>query len=258
MAKRKYTTVDDTKVKGDIDSHRGSGKFFKLKEGANYVRILPPVEGLVTPGTYYGLHHQHGFKIEGGFRAIRCLHDKGLWCPVCSMADHFRKLDDDDNKKRARACFSDARYFLNVISGTLNKVEKEITANEEIGVALLQVSNSLFQKCNEHRTGEWGDFTDPKEGYWLNIHGEGEGTSRRYPSVTPSRRGMGPLPEWVEEEEWHDCTSDALVPVKKTSEVVMMLVDRYSDICEVEQILRKAKVLYEKRRGEGKRATPGA
>jgi hypothetical protein len=52
---------------------------------------------------------------------------------------------------------------------------------------------------------------------------------------------MGPLPKWVDLDEAHDLTAKSLVPTKKTGEMVMILIDRYSDVCDVEDILRKAK-----------------
>jgi hypothetical protein len=222
--------IDDDKVKGDVDSHKSGGRFHKLEEGPNYVRVIPPLEGLVQPGTYYGLHHVHGLRSEGAFRTVRCLRDKDWFCPLCAMGDFFRQFDDDDNKKRARNCYSNAKYFLNVILGSSDTKKKVITADEDAGIVMLQISNALFEKCDNHRHGEWGDFTDPDEGYWLNIHGEGSGAARRYPNVSPSRFSMGALPKWVDYDDAHDLTADALVGSKTTREMVMICIDRYGDV----------------------------
>ena len=75
----------------------------------------------------------------------------------------------------------------------------------------------------------------------MNINAEGEGTSRRYPQVTPSKLKMGPLPDWVDYEDAHNLTSDDLIQRKKIAEMVMILVDRYGDVVEVEDILRSVK-----------------
>ncbi len=236
---RKVGKIDDDAVQTDLDSHRGSSMYHKLQEGPNYVRILPPLEDLTSPGKYYGLHHQHGMKLEGGFRSFRCLGDKNLWCPMCAMAEHFRKEEDKSSKDAARACFSSAKYFFNALTGVLS--DGEITPNEDSGIVILQTSNAVFQKFETIRKGEWGDFTDPDEGFWLNIHGEGTGPARRYPSVTPSRKGWGELPEGVDFEEAHDLTSEALVPTKKTGEMVMIMIDRFGDMLDVDTVLRDSK-----------------
>lgn len=249
----KIARIDHERVEKDRADHRaGSSKFFKFKEGNNYVRILPPVEGRVDEGTFYGRHRQHGIKMDGGFRSIRCLEDHGKWCPFCAMAHFFHKRPGEDNSKRARACFNNTRYYLNAITGEVRVTRDKrrvLRPNEETGIVILQISSSLFDKCYEHFTGEWGDFTDPTKGYWLNITAKGEGNSRRYPMVTPSQMNMGKLPSWVDLEDAHDLTSAEMLQDKSASEMVMMLVDRYGDLFEVEDILRSTR----KQRKKGKR-----
>ena len=120
----------------------------------------PPLEGCVDDGAYYGLHHQHGIKLDGGFRSILCLEDEGQWCPFCAMAKYFIALQGEDNKKRARACFNTAKYYLNAITAEL-KLTKEkkrvIIPNEDTGIVILQVSGALFKKCDKHMHGVSGE-----------------------------------------------------------------------------------------------------
>lgn len=241
---RRVSKIDHTQVERDKASHTSGGKFHKFQEGANYVRILPPLEDLVDEGTYYGLHHQHGIKMEGAFRSIKCLQDVDSWCPFCAMAEYFIKLQGADNKKRAQGCFSSAKYFLNAISAELRvgkDKKRNIVPSEDSGITILQISGALFKKCDKHMHGEWGDFTDENDGYWLNINAEGDGTSRRYPQVTPSRLKTGPLPDWVDYDDAYDLTAADLIPLKKTSEMVAILVDRFGDVVDVEDILRNTR-----------------
>lgn len=256
---RRVLKIDDEAIQRDVESHQSGSMFHKLQEGANYLRVLPPLEGLVSTtddgyATYYGLAHQHGMKIDGGFRSIRCPEDKGGWCPFCTMAEYFKMQGDEDSKKRARACFSSAKYFLNAILGKLqehpkDKSRKRIVSREDKGIVIVQLSNSLFKKVDEHRHGEWGDFTSPDRGYWLNIHGTGSGDARRYPNVTPSRFSGGKLPKWVDFDDAHSLIGDALIPTKKTSEMVMIMIDRYSDALDVEGILRKGQRKHKQKKG---------
>jgi hypothetical protein len=203
----------------------------------------------VTPGTYYGLQHQHGRRVEGSFRSFRCLQDLGRWCPQCAAQKILAQRED--LKKAADGMWPGPKYFMNAITGKLSRDKKKIVASEDKGIVLAQVSNSVFSKLEEHRVGDWGDFTDEEDGYWVNISRKGKGQATRYPNVTPSRKSMGPLPDWVDFDDAHDCTDNTLIGTMKASEMVMLLIDSYAEaVPRIEDLLRESRERWKKKAGK--------
>lgn len=247
---RKALSVDRGAVQRDVDSHKGGGKFHTFEEGSNYIRVLPPIEGLCQKSDegafYYGLMHQHGAQVEGRFKSFRCLHDVGKWCPYCSAREIFDEIaktkgeeEGEKFRKAARNFFASPRYALNVIIGKLAKDKKSVVANEDAGIVIVQVSNSLIEKM-EAVADDFGDFYDPEEGFWIVVKRKGTGNETRYPTVLPSRRSMGPLPEWVDFDDAHDLMDPTLVPERKQVDMRMLLIDRYGDVVDdLEDRLKK-------------------
>lgn len=224
----KVMKTDRSKVKRNVAENTGGKKFHQFQEGDNHVRILPGIEGRATPGTYYGLFHQHGTRVEGKFRSFRCLQDLDKWCPWCACRRYFDGKGEELFSKKAKDMLVQTKYFVNAALPDAKKI------------VLLQLSNSVISKLETLADGQWGAFDDPESGYWVNIHREGTGQGTRYPSVTPCKDDQGPLPDWIDLDDAHNLLDRKLCEARSPADMVMLLVDRFGDVDDgVEEALRR-------------------
>lgn len=135
--------------------------FVKLKEGDNIFRFLPIEDDFAI------MIRRH----RVGDKLVRCLRSYGedRDCPVCKVVED---LKDAGNVEQATMLYPKERYYSLV-------VYRDDQKKERIGILAygFQIWNQL---ANLVLDPEWGDFTDYKNGYAINIKREGTGLNTKY------------------------------------------------------------------------------
>jgi hypothetical protein len=157
------------------EAERRKAKFWKLKEGRNVVRILPPWEGADEFYKPYGQHFKIGLE---GKTIVYCPNDTlGLPCPVCDGIKAMWKgadaAGDEELKKRLKDISSTPRFMVNLID------RKEPEKGIQQGDIPKSVMESIWNKMVDPDAGV-GDITDPKAGYDVIIVRRGEGINTKY------------------------------------------------------------------------------
>lgn len=167
------------RIKEDQEKYSGDDRWWKPKAAKSVVRVLPPWSEKAD-GRYYlrgGLHY--GFSVGGRDRAFPCLEisDKGK-CPACIVVRAAKENGDHDdlvNRLRVRI-----KFWVNLIDR--KNPEK---------VLMYGMSKKSWKVLQDAFDDEdYGDPTDPEEGYDLVIGKEGQGIATRYterlrPKSTP-------------------------------------------------------------------------
>jgi len=145
------------KKKKELDSKMSSDSLFiRLEEGDNIFRILPIGDDFYVEVKHHVINR----------KLVVCPTTFGKKCPICQMAD---ELDQDNIEHSLRP---KVRYYSIVV-----------TKKGEVGVlgygasVLKPLLDLLFDSS-------WGDFTDRRKGYAINIRRTGEGLNTSY-SVLP-------------------------------------------------------------------------
>lgn len=196
----------------------GSGKFLKLQEGNNKLRILPKLD---DSGVFWvDLTQHYGFKDDERGRAYACLKAmKGKDCPICQFVDAILKEGGEDNTKLARELRANTTHLMNVVDRSDNTM-KIFSCNAKM----------LRGFLNYVTDEEYGEgVLDPESGYDFTITRTGSGFQTRYsdPRISPKEKPVG-VEDW--EDKLHDL--DAEIEVLSYGELVKSLEDNYGDHIE--------------------------
>lgn len=196
-------------------SEIATGKYFKLKEGRNKLRILPPVDG--SGKFYFEVTHHHGFTDENDrHRAYPCLFAmKREKCPVCKFAKAMEGRDEDIARE--------TRAVTMFMSNIVDRDSGQMRIWSYNAKMLRGIMNYLLND-------DYGpEILDPKNGRDLSIVREGTGFKTRYsdPMISPKTTSIGI-------EDWEEKVSDlaAEVEFKSYAELVKALRDQYSEHIE--------------------------
>lgn len=154
--------------KKKIKSSQGGLGYIVIKEGVIRVRPLPvpPEEepGLEVIQFYFGGD-------LGGFISPASI---GKPCAVYEFYQDAMKGSDKGKKKIAQKIPPKSRFMMAVLKYTDTK-GKEI--DERDSPKLVLMTGGLYQQCIDVfiDADDWGDFTDPVDGYDLKLGREGKG-----------------------------------------------------------------------------------
>jgi hypothetical protein len=174
------------------EAESGDGEFYKMKQGTNTVRILPPAEGADTP---VPKTLQHFIKLPGSDKPIVFVCPRAVKkkCPACEKMDELTAGGNPADYEIAKEFKPKARYFANVID----------RRNPEKGVQLMavgvQVAEQLFALADNQDAG--GDFSDPTEdGFDVIIERTGAGKNDTEYKVFAARK-TSPLgnDDWLDQ-----------------------------------------------------------
>lgn len=148
---------------------RGGGKlpFFTIKEGTTRMRTLPvpPDEEFAVEASYVFIN-----KDLGGFISPTTIGKKCAWTAKYEELKASKKPND---KKLADRMYPKVRFFSPHIRYT-DDAGKEV--DEAAGVKLLLLTNKQYQAMIDYYLdNDYGDFTDPMEGYDLKFKRTGTG-----------------------------------------------------------------------------------
>ena len=166
--------VDEIKKKmASLASKRG--KLWKPRDGKNTIRILPAASkrGL----WFYEASFHYGPNIP-------CLLMADEKCPVCRYKDKLLQSSDDNELEMANELEGKTRILFNIIDLTDED-------SKDGGVQVWGHSETTLQKLMTiWNDPEWGDFTDPLEGYDIIVEktdGRGPEAYKIRPRRNPSK-----------------------------------------------------------------------
>lgn len=220
--------------------NRNSGpgmNFLNLKDGRNVVRILPPRKDsemfYEEVWVHYGVGKNDQNK-NGTMVVCPKTQDENAPCPVCELADEFRKLSkkkDDSYDKQSRSIRRKKRVYYNAISRDedLSVYEKNEegkwinteTGEEESPVKVLGTGIGIFKDILSLIVDpEYGDITDPEEGLDLIITKTGSGQFNTKYDVKTVRKESP-----IGFDEWEECLHDLsqLTKSKSYDEILALM-----------------------------------
>lgn len=194
--KKSYRTNAD-KVREAYAGMQRDTRWWKPKDGKNYIRVLPSWNDSGLFAISAGLHY--GFVLDGRDRAITCLQfnnrfslHKPTKCPVCILIDRMQGSGDTEYKGSISRLRLSPKYWFNIIEKT-----KEGTPVEDAKVHMYGSNRKFFDVIGEaFDEDKYGDITDPEEGHDIIIQKSGSGMGTRYKYfVRPNTTGVG-IPDW--------------------------------------------------------------
>lgn len=157
MAIKKSRAERLKKKKEELRSKGGNGNITFIKEGTIRARLLPISEDddIATEVTQFYL----GAEIKGVFSPATFNEP----CAIMEKYDALKETGDPDDKELAKK-FSPKKKFLAAVI-LMDSSGKKV--DTEKGQTLIQLTNGLYQELIDLYLDEdeWGDMTDPDDGY---------------------------------------------------------------------------------------------
>ena len=182
--------------------------FLALKEGSQYIRILPWRD---EDKEFYAETKIHRVKLaDVNPKNFHCRKIHGEKCPLCDLYYSLWKTGVKDDEDLARKIKPRARYYMNVIDRETGKVK------------ILSVGIMLFQKIlNTILDEDYGDITDVKNGHDFKIIKIMEGQFPKY-DQSQARPKPSEAGSKAEVAEWMDSLHDVhgLVKLEEYDDVV--------------------------------------
>lgn len=148
------------------------GGTWRPEKGKNIIRILPPWS---EEGYWYKDALRHYVPGKGktgeGKGVIPCSANDGSRCAICDMRTKLGESAKPSRQKMADELKPSREYYVNLVD--MN--------NADAGVQVGRLAESVINKLLEYMLEpEWGDFTDPHEGYNVILTRTGEGLKTQY------------------------------------------------------------------------------
>ncbi len=169
----------ETKQRLQEESQRTLLPMYKIKEGINKIRILPPWSEAGEVG-YQSASH---WRIPPNDRMFNCLKAINKECPLCEMVKVMRQKagTNKELKKKANEFSAKKSVYYNVI----------VRGEEEKGVQIMRSGSRLFENILSYLYDEdYDDVTDIDNGMDATIERSGQGLDTSYtvkfgPKQTP-------------------------------------------------------------------------
>jgi len=175
------------------ERRRTDSLFIKFEEGDNIFRFLP------IGDLFYKEVYKH--RVKNKFYVCPKTFGEDKNCPICEKVALLR---EEGQLEEARELAAVGRFYSVVV--------KKVENGEQIGI--ISYGNSIWSMlAGLILDKEWGDFTDPKNGYAINIRRIGKGLETEY-QVLP--RPKKPIPE-AKWKEWMEKKPDLDVVFKVLS-----------------------------------------
>ncbi len=152
----------------------GKASFFKLADGRNVLRFLPPPKGKNNP---FASVMQHYVKLPTGDVSFNCprFATPPRACPVCAQANTYKASKSKKDQDRAGDLLPRTRIYANIID----------RANEDMGPQVFGFGKSIYNDLMKiYKDPDWGNFTHPTQGCDITINKTGANKNTEY-SVNP-------------------------------------------------------------------------
>lgn len=167
----------------------GSKGYMSLKEGSSVIRILPPVGGMEY---FYQEVGKHTLSDDKWAYCPEVLSEGEQECPICDLQKQLYAHGDKELAKKIRVA---RKYWMNVID----------RGNEDAGPLILTAGITILQQIAGYvNDPDYGDITDPDEGWDITIDRKGKGMDTRYdvrvkPRSSPLSADEDVASKWLEE-----------------------------------------------------------
>lgn len=182
MAKEKESLRERlAKRRKEIEERgKGKGNILFFKEGTTTrLRVLPVGEEkdwAVEATTFY-LNE----KIKGVISPATF----GKACPIMELYEELKNSKKASDKEMAKKLIPKKKYYVAAIIYK-DGAGKEI--DEEKGVKLVQLTSGIYgEMIDAFLDPDWGDFTDPNEGYDFKVKRVGSGKMDTVYTCTPQK-----------------------------------------------------------------------
>ncbi len=189
-----YGEVDLGEVeKEHREARSGRLPIFKLREGKNTLRFMPPRAGETKPWKVFWVH---GIGNGADFRSFQCPEKMlGEACPVCAQVSALYRTGNEADKKAANKLRAKQEAYANIVD----------MQNPDVGVQVLKMAEGTYREVmglmvGDAKSGEAGvNFTHPDKGMNVFITRTGTGEFTKYTGISISPNGPKPLVnrEWL-------------------------------------------------------------
>lgn len=130
-------------------------------------------------------------------------------CPFMEKFQELRKSSDEEDQELAKK-LTPRRRFL--VAGTLYKDEKGKEIDTDNVCKPILIPRSVYQDIIDLYLDEddWGDMTDPEDGYDIKITRSGKGKMDTSYSVSPCPKGKNPNPKYIKEVDLEEVIKASL------------------------------------------------
>lgn len=187
MAKEKQTLREKLAAKRKELEERGKGKgnILYLKEGTVRIRILPvkaEEDWAIEATTFYLNQELKGVISPDTF---------GEPCPIKELYEELKASKKPKDKEAAKRFIPKKKYY---VAAILFQDTKGKEVDTEKGIKLVQLTSGIYGEIIDHFLDpDWGDFTDPIEGYDFKLKRVGAGKMDTVYSCSPCPKT--PLPK---------------------------------------------------------------
>ena len=168
VPKKKSSMSLQEKVQRKLrELERRGQSIWKPSQGVSTLRVLPSWRG-DNEEFYFETAVHYG--VGPNQRSVNCNRTYGKRCPICERADKLLERDPE-NQAAADELRPSDRVNMNVI----------VRGEEEAGVQVWSTTPRLLQELLGYFSdADYGDFTDPKDGFDVQLRRKGEGLRTRY------------------------------------------------------------------------------
>lgn len=151
----KYSLEEAKKKLEELKQKSGGGDFMELKEGENKVRIVCEEDE-----DWYLEVATHYVEVGKDKVGVTCndVYD-GSECYFCGLVAQLKRSKDKDDKALADSLKSSTRYYMNVLD------REDKNKLKVLGVGAQAFTDIMAAFADP----DWGDLTDPEEGFDVTI-----------------------------------------------------------------------------------------
>lgn len=174
--------LQETQERMSRGGGNGDFKFWAPKDGRNVIRILPPKPGSED---FYVEARVH-YNVGPDKKMVTCGKTARSTCAVCDFVDALFKSGDKEDEKLAKRMRATSRYYFNVIDRSVEEGQEGYGEVMVFGSGATIFTDILGIIVDP----DYGDITDPEEGYDIIITKSGKGLDTEYktnarPKQTP-------------------------------------------------------------------------
>lgn len=169
---------------------KGDFKFWQPKSGRNVIRILPPKPG---SDDFYA-EARVRYNVGPKKRMVTVPMDDTEPCPIKEFVDALYETGDKDDEKLAKRMRATTRYYFNIIDRSLEEGDEGYGEVMVYGCGAKVFSDVLGIIVDP----DYGDITDPENGYDIIITKSGTGLDTEYKvNARPKQTAIG-IDDWEE------------------------------------------------------------
>jgi hypothetical protein len=187
-------------------------KFWTPQDGRNVIRVLPP-----KPGTsdFYS-EARVRYNVGPNKKMVTVNLDSNAKCPIKEFVDVLYKSGDKQDEALAKKMKATTRYYFNVVDKTLEEGDENYGEVMVFGCGTTIFTDILGIIVDP----DYGDITDPKNGYDIIINKSGKGLDTEYKTnPRPKQTPIG-IDDW--EQKMVDLSIFAKPKTNEELEAILM------------------------------------